>query len=134
MPTIFTRLITGEFPSYKVFEDDLTYAFLALGSHTLGHTLIVPKVEIDYFVDLPEPYYTRIFQNAKVLAKAIQEATGCVRVGTMIAGFDVPHFHYHLIPCWQPHDLDASSAREYPAAEMEQMRQKIVAALEEVKS
>jgi histidine triad (HIT) family protein len=63
-----------------------------------GHTLIVPKVEVDHFSDVPEPYYAAIFQTAKILSPAIQEATGCARVCGLFLGFEVPHCHYHLVP------------------------------------
>jgi histidine triad (HIT) family protein len=75
MPTMFSRIISGEIPSYKIYEDEYTFAFLDIFPYQPGHTLIVPRIEIDYFVDVPEPYYS-----------------------PMIYGLDVPHFHYHLIP------------------------------------
>lgn len=101
MPTMFSRIISGEIDSYKLYEDKYTFAFLDIFPFQPGHTLIIPKIEIDYFVDVPEPYYTGVFLTAKQLAPAIQQAVGAERVGTMIQGMDVPHFHYHIIPMYK---------------------------------
>jgi len=98
MTTLFTKIINGEIPSFKIYEDEYVFAFLDIHPVQPGHTLIVPKVEVDYFVDVPEPYYSAVFQTAKKIAPALQQATGCARVATMILGYEVPHFHYHLIP------------------------------------
>jgi histidine triad (HIT) family protein len=98
MSTIFTKIINGEIPSYKIYEDDYTYSFLDIKPFHLGHTLVVSKIEVDYFVDVPEPYYSAVFQTAKKIAPAIQKATKTERIGTLIEGLEVPHFHYHLIP------------------------------------
>lgn len=112
MTTIFSKIISGDLPSYKVYEDEWTYAFLTKEAIHLGHTLIIPKVEIDYFIDVPEPYYSMVFENAKILSRAIHNVTGCKRVGTIIAGWDVPHFHYHLVPMFGYSDLSPSRAKE----------------------
>lgn len=127
--SIFTKLIGGEAPCYKVFEDEHTFGFLSLLANRPGHTLLVPKIQVDYFVDLPEPYYSAVFRNAKPLARAIHEATGCKRVGTVIAGWDVAHFHYHLIPMFEYHDLDPRRGVALSAAENQAMQQKILSAL-----
>ena len=73
--TIFSRIIAGEIPCYKIYEDEYIFAFLDIHPHTLGHTLVVPKIEVDHFSDLPEPYYTALFHVAKKISKAIQSAT-----------------------------------------------------------
>lgn len=130
MAGLFMKIIAGEIPSYKIHEDDETYAFLARDQVAPGHTLVIPKVEVDYFADVPEPYYSAVFRNAKVIAKAIQEATGCARVGTAVVGFEVPHFHYHLIPMEGIADLDFSKGKVLPDEEMERLRGAIVGALE----
>jgi histidine triad (HIT) family protein len=83
MPTLFSQIIAGEIPSYRIYEDEYVYAFLDIVPQRLGHTLIVPKIEIDHFADVPEPYYTAIFTAAKKLSPAIEQATGCKRVCTM---------------------------------------------------
>jgi histidine triad (HIT) family protein len=98
MATLFSRIISGEIPSYKLYEDAYTYAFLDIFPQKLGHALIVPKIEVDHFSDVPEPYYSAIFQTAKILSPALQKATGCHRVCTMFLGYEVPHCHYHLLP------------------------------------
>ncbi len=98
MSSIFTKIINGEIPSYKVFENELVFAFLDIAPIRPGHALIVPKIEVDYFIDVPEPYYSEVFKTAKILAPAISQATGYERVGGLVEGLEVPHFHYHLIP------------------------------------
>jgi histidine triad (HIT) family protein len=125
MASIFTKIINGEIPSYKVFEDEHTFAFLDINPIEPGHTLIVPKVEIDYFLDVPEPYYSAVFKNAKIIGRAIHEATG-KRVGTIILGLDVPHFHYHLIPMSGPGPLDFKKAKPGGEAEMKEIHSKIL--------
>ena len=126
MASIFTKIINGEIPSYKVYEDEHTIAFLDINPINLGHTLVVPKIEIDYFIDVPEPYYSAVFNNAKFIAKAIHEATGCNRVGTIIAGFDVPHLHYHLIPMNEMGDLDFRKGKQRNQDEMKDIQSKII--------
>ena len=98
MPTIFSRIIASEIPSYKLYEDEYTYAFLDIFPQKPGHTLIVPKIEVDHFSDVPEPYYSAIFQTAKRLSPAIQKATGCQRVCAAFVGYQLPHCHYQLLP------------------------------------
>ena len=123
--TLFTKIIKGEIPSYTIFEDDLTYAFLDINPIQPGHTLIVPKIEVDHFLDLEEPYYSRVFQNAKIIGKAIQKATVAKRIGTIIAGWDVPHFHYHILPINSMADLDHKNAQKRSEAEMLDIQKKI---------
>jgi len=123
--TIFTKIIQGQIPCYKIYENDHVFAFLDIKPHNLGHTLIVPKIEIDYFVDVPEPYYSEVFKAAKKISKAIDRATNCKRVGTIIAGFDVAHFHYHLIPMFDRDDLNLNKAREFDSDKMQEMTDKI---------
>ncbi len=97
-PTLFTKIINGQIPCYKIYEDEYTFAFLDIHPTQIGHTLIVPKVEIDYFVDVPEPYYSAVFQTAKKIAPVLTKVTCKNRVLLTVEGFDVPHFHLHLIP------------------------------------
>jgi len=126
MSTIFTKIINGEIPSYKIFEDELTYAFLDINPINIGHTLIIPKIETDYFLDVEEPYYSQVFKNAKLIGKAIHESTNCKRVGTIIAGWDVPHFHYHLIPMFGVEDLDFKKGKRRTEEEMKSIQEKII--------
>jgi histidine triad (HIT) family protein len=131
MASIFSAIIDGSAPALKVHEDQLVCAFLARDAIRLGHTLVVPKIEVDYFIDVPEPYYTAVFSVAKSLARAIHSVTRCKRVGTVIAGWDVPHFHYHLIPMFDYDDLNPSRARQFPHEEMTQIQQAIIERLNE---
>ena len=106
MSTLFSRIIDGEIPSYKIYEDAYTFAFLDINPLVLWHTLVVPKIEVDSFIDVPEPYYSAVFRTAKKIAPAIQKATRCNRIATMIVGYEIPHFHYHVIPTQWMEDLD----------------------------
>jgi histidine triad (HIT) family protein len=126
---LFTRIIRGELPSYRIHEDEHTFSFLARDQIQLGHTLVVPKVEVDYFLDVEEPYYSAVFRTAKTLGPAIDAATGCKRVGAMIVGWDVPHFHLHLVPLFGNSDIGFAGARVREEAEMEEIQGKILAAL-----
>ncbi|MBC7472021.1 MAG: HIT family protein [candidate division SR1 bacterium] len=98
MSTLFAKIINGKIPSYKVFEDSLTFAFLDIHPINPGHILIVPKIEIDEIWQVPEPYYTKIFENSKMIATAIIKSTNCLRVCAWVEGFSVAHAHYHLCP------------------------------------
>ena len=126
MTSIFTKIINGEIPCYKVFEDEHTFAFLDINPINIGHTLVIPKIEVDYFLDVPEPYYSAVFNNAKIIANAIHKASGCKRVGTIIAGWDVPHFHYHLIPMNSHEDLDFKKGKKRTEEEMKDILNKIL--------
>jgi len=90
--------------------------------------LIVPKIELDYFVDVPEPYYSAVFAAAKKIAPAIQKATGCTRISTLIMGFDVPHFHYHLVPTNTIADI-RSTPQQATQEALKSMHQKIISFL-----
>lgn len=127
--SIFTRIIKGELPAYKILEDEYTISILALDQVNLGHTLVIPKLEVDSFMDLQEPHYSAVFKNAQIISKAIKQATQCPRVGTIIAGFEVPHFHYHLIPAWSIPDLSFTRAQKRTTEEMTTIQQKIISFL-----
>jgi histidine triad (HIT) family protein len=128
-PSLFMRILRKEIPSFEVYEDAHVYGFLTQDAIRHGHALLIPKVEVDYFVDVPEPYYSAVFQAAKPVSRAIQQVTGCVRVGTIIAGWDVPHFHYHLVPMFEYEDLDLARARPYSDTENQTMAEAIRNAL-----
>lgn len=132
MASIFTKIIQGEIPSFKIYEDEHCFAFLDIRPIHLGHTLVVPKIEVDHFFDVPEPHYSAVFQAAKKIGLAIQEVTGCPRVGTTILGFEVPHAHYHLVPMWSPSDLSFSLAKPRSQEEMKDVQKKIVQALSKI--
>ncbi|MFN0203527.1 MAG: HIT family protein [Bacteroidia bacterium] len=98
MASIFTRIINGEIPCYKVAENEDFFAFLDIRPRTKGHTLVVPKKEIDYLFDLDEETYIGLHLFAKKIAKAIVMAVPCQRVATTVIGLEVPHCHIHLLP------------------------------------
>ena len=126
MASVFTKIIEGEIPSYKIFEDKLTYAFLALDQVNLGHTLVIPKLEVDHWLDVPKDAYLQVHSNAQIIGRAIQKATCAPRIGTIVAGFEVHHFHLHLIPAWSIPDLDFRRAKRHPDSEMKSMQTKII--------
>ncbi len=106
--TIFTRIIKGEIPSYKVAEDDRFYAFLDIHPLVKGHTLVIPKLpepEADYIFDLDDQLLADMMVFAKQVAKGIQQATGCKRVGVAVLGMEVNHVHIHLIPLNKESDM-----------------------------
>lgn len=126
MASIFTKIINKELPGFFIYEDEWVVSFLTLDAIHLGHTLVVPKKEVDYFVDVPEPHYSKVYQAAQKIAKAVHAATGCKRVGQAVIGLEVPHFHLHLIPMNSARDLDFSLAKRYSADEMKSMQEKIL--------
>ena len=105
MATLFTRIIKGEIPSYKCAEDDNFYAFLDINPIRQGHTLVVPKREVDYFFDLTDEEIAAMQVFAKRVAKAIKEAFPCKKVSQAVIGLDVDHAHIHLVPINEEKDL-----------------------------
>lgn len=108
MATIFSHIIAGEIPSYKVAEDERYYAFLDINPLAKGHTLVVPKVEVDYFYDLDDDTLAGMILFAKRVAERIKEQTGCKKVATVVLGLEVAHAHIHLIPMNSEKDVDFS--------------------------
>ena len=98
MATIFSKIIAGEIPCYKVAEDEKNFAFLDINPLAKGHTLCIPKIETDYLFDLQPERLASLTKFAQRVAKAQKEALGCKRVGVAVLGFDVPHAHIHLVP------------------------------------
>jgi len=98
MASIFSKIVAGEIPCAKVWEDDEFLAFLDIMPVAPGHTLVIPKEEVDYFFDIDDPKYLRMMTACKKLAAVIKETTGCKRVCIGVFGFEVPHAHVHLIP------------------------------------
>ena len=111
MASIFTRIINGEIPAYKVAEDDNYYAFLDINPLTKGHTLVVPKKEVDYIFDLEDSAYLGLFFFARKVAAAIEKTVPCLRIGITVIGLEVPHAHVHLVPLHDMGDLNFSNAR-----------------------
>ena len=129
MSSIFSKIIAGEIPSFKLYEDEYTFAFLDIFPQQPGHTLIVPKCEVDHFADVPEPYYSAIFQTAKKLAPALQKATNCKRVCTLFIGYEVPHCHYHLLPTNAIEDTRWEKKPQADMAELKTMQERIISYL-----
>jgi histidine triad (HIT) family protein len=105
MATIFSKIVAGEIPSYKVAEDDKFYAFLDINPLVKGHTLVVPKKEVDYIYDLSDEELAAMHVFAKHVALAIQKAFPCRKVGEAVIGLEVPHAHVHLIPIQNESDM-----------------------------
>lgn len=125
MPSLFTRIVNGDLPSHRIAEDDTFFAFLDIRPVASGHTLVIPKEETDYFFDLNDMLLSRILLFAKPISEAIRAVTGVVRVGAVVAGFDVPHAHLHLIPTHTMADLDFSRARPASPEDLAAMARKI---------
>lgn len=106
MASIFTKIVKGEIPSYKVAESDQFYAFLDISPLTKGHTLVIPKNETDYIFDIEDKEYKELFLFAKRVAEAIKKAIPCKRVGVAVLGMEVPHAHIHLVPMQSEGDID----------------------------
>lgn len=111
MASIFSRIIAGEIPSYKVAEDDRHYAFLDINPLSQGHTLVVPKREVDYIFDLIDEEYAALQLFAKRVASAIEKSVPCKRVGVAVIGLEVPHAHIHLVPINTEADMDFRKAK-----------------------
>lgn len=105
MPTIFTKIINGEIPSYKVAEDDNFLAFLDVNPNAKGHTLCIPKQEINKIFDIDEDLYTGLMQFARKVAIGLEKAVPCKRIGMAVVGLEVPHAHVHLIPLQHMDDM-----------------------------
>ena len=105
MATIFSKIVAGEIPSYKVAEDDKFYAFLDINPLVKGHTLVVPKQEVDYIFDLSDEDLAAMHVFAKQIARAIEKAFPCKKVGEAVIGLEVPHAHIHLIPIQKESDM-----------------------------
>ena len=108
MASIFSRIIAGEIPCYKVAENDRFFAFLDIAPLAKGHTLVVPKREVDYFYDLEDDELQGMIVFAKQIAKKIQATTQCKKVATVVLGLEVPHAHIHLVPMNTERDVDFS--------------------------
>lgn len=104
--TIFSKIIKGEIPSYKIAENDLFFAFLDIFPLREGHTLVIPKIEVDNLFDLPADYLSQMLVFAQPIAKAIEKSFRCNRCGITVIGLEVPHAHMHLIPISSSNDLN----------------------------
>lgn len=129
MPTLFTRIIDGEIPGTFVWKDDKCVAFLTIAPLREGHVLVVPRAEIDHWLDCPPDLREHLMDVSSIIGNALQAAWHPEKVGLMIAGLEVPHLHIHLVPIWHVHDLDFSRARPAERDELEAAADRIRAAL-----
>ena len=126
MDSVFTRIINGEIPSYKIAEDDNYYAFLDINPIAKGHTLVIPKQETDYIFDLDNETLAGLHIFAKKVAVAIKKAIPCKRVGAVVLGMEVPHAHIHLIPLNKESDANFANIKlKIEPIEMQEITNKI---------
>lgn len=129
--TIFSKIIAGEIPSYKIAENDRFFAFLDIFPLVEGHVLVIPKTETDRFFDLSNEYLAEMLVFAKPIAKAIEQVFPCNRCGISVVGLEVPHAHMHLVPINSSDDLNFTRGKlKMTPEELSQIQQKILAALQ----
>ena len=129
MPSVFSQIVAGEIPAERIREDDDFLAFLDIRPVRPGHTLVLPKLELDPFFDLPDDLLAGIMVFAKPIAAAIRAETGAARVGCAVVGVDVAHAHLHLIPLDEGRDLDFRNARPAAPEELADMGRRLRARL-----
>lgn len=128
--TIFSKIIAGDIPSYKIAENDLFFAFLDIFPLREGHVLVVPKIETDKLFDLPETYLEQMLLFAQPIAKSIEKSFACNRCGISVIGLEVPHAHLHLIPINEANDLNFVQQKTAASEkQLKQTQQKIIANL-----
>jgi len=125
MASIFSKIIAGEIPSHKIAEDEQYYAFLDIFPVAKGHTLVVPKKEVDYIYDLDDETLAGLHIFAKKVAKAIEKAVPCQRIGVAVVGLEVPHAHVHLIPINSMADMNFANKKKMSQEELAQIAEKI---------
>jgi histidine triad (HIT) family protein len=126
--TIFSRIIAGEIPSYKILEDENFFAFLDIFPLRTGHVLVVPKIEVDNLFDLPPQYLNGILSFARPIAKAIEAAFPCNRCGISVIGLEVPHAHIHLVPINEANDLNFTQKKDQATEESLKNAQQLILA------
>ena len=126
MSSIFTKIVRKEIPSYKVHENDCFYAFLDINPLKKGHTLVIPKNEIDYIFDLESDEYQNLWGFAKIVANGMQKVIDCKRISIVVMGLEVPHAHIHLIPLDNMNDINFNQPKlNLSSKEMQQIADKI---------
>ena len=126
MASIFSKIISGDIPSYKIEEDERHYAFLDINPLAPGHTLVIPKEEVDYIYDLEDDRLAELHVFAKKVAKKIERVIECERIGVAVIGLEVPHAHIHLIPINNVGDIDFSKPKlEMAPSAMEKLAEEI---------
>ena len=132
MASIFTRIINGEIPSYKIAEDEDHYAFLDINPQAIGHTLVVPKQEVDYIYDLTDEQLANLHVFAKKVALALEATIDCKRIGVLVIGTEVPHAHVHLIPFVSERQMAITNGKmNVSQEEMEEIAKRARAKFEE---
>jgi len=132
MSTIFSKIISGEIPCHKVAEDEKCLAFLDIRPIVYGHTLVVPKIEVDYIFNLEDDIYTHLHLFAKKVARVLDQEIDCLRIGVMVAGLEVPHAHIHLIPMNAISDLSFTNERPlFSSEEMAELAKRLSTAFRE---
>ena len=129
MATIFSKIVAGEIPCYKVFETEHCFAFLDINPVARGHVLCIPKKEVDYIFDLDDELFTELHLFAKRVAKGLKKVCPCIKVGEAVVGIDVPHVHIHLIPLNNPGDLNFSHHVEMTSDELKSLAEEIASAI-----
>jgi len=129
MASLFTRIVNGEIPAHKIAETDQYLAFLDVFPCAKGHTLVIPKQEIDYIFDMDDALYTGLMQFAKSLAPAIKRAVPCKRIGVAVIGLEVPHVHVHLIPMNSMADMNFGNKLKMSQEELAETAEEIRAHL-----
>lgn len=117
MATIFSKIVNGEIPAWKIAEDDRFFAFLDINPLAMGHTLVIPKKETDYIFDIDDAELADMMVFAKKVAKAIKKVVPCTKIGVTVIGLEVPHAHIHLIPINSIYDMDFSKPKLKPEKE-----------------
>lgn len=130
MPSIFSRIVAGEIPAHKLREDDRFLAFLDVRPIRAGHTLVIPKQEIDELFDLPDDLLGGLFVFARPVAAAIKAESGAARVGVAVVGVEVPHAHVHLVPLDDAHDIDFRRAQPADQDELAALAERLRARIE----
>ena len=122
MSTIFSKIISGEIPSYKIYEDDIVCAFLDINPIHKGHTLVVPKIEVDDFLKLDEEMFDKVMHRVRYVAQVLKGKLECQRVCMLVEGYLIPHAHMHLIPTNTPEDFDKKNMYVASKEELEEMQ------------
>jgi histidine triad (HIT) family protein len=132
MPSVFTRIINGELPARFVYTDDLVVAFLTIAPLTPGHTLVVPREEVDQWTDAAEPLLQHCLEVAQRIGNAAKQAFGAPRAGLIIAGLEVPHLHVHVFPAWRLDDFSFANAKQASEGELDQAAARLRVALDQL--
>lgn len=122
MTTIFSKIISGEIPSYKIYEDDVVCAFLDINPIHKGHTLVVPKVEVADFLELDERMYDQVMHRVRYVAQLLRAKFNCARVCMLVEGYEIPHAHIHLIPTNSPDDFDKKNLYKATEEELQEVQ------------